>query len=171
MYFNSKQSRHWSGSSYKSCLIWDYSVWKSLKRLLYEVKGYYNTDRIFTWSCLSFRISDFYPPKKLEGYNFGVVHPSIIQSICLSVQILISVPISQIWCIFGINDQYQRQLISCKFRQNQLITTWVTALDFGRIGNYSAKAFCVMNLLFLQSFYMYIWNFSLPIACSVKNFT
>ena len=33
-----KQSRPWSGSSYKSCLIWVCSVCKRVKRCLYEVK-------------------------------------------------------------------------------------------------------------------------------------
>ena len=35
----SKQSRPWSDSSYKSCLIWVCSVCKSVKRPLYEVRG------------------------------------------------------------------------------------------------------------------------------------
>ena len=34
-----KQSRPWSGSSHKSCLVWVCSVWKSGKRRLYEVNG------------------------------------------------------------------------------------------------------------------------------------
>ena len=34
-----KQSRPWSGSSYKSCLIWVYPVCKSVKRRLYEING------------------------------------------------------------------------------------------------------------------------------------
>ena len=34
----SKQSRPWSGCSEKSCLIWSYSVCKSVKRCFYEAK-------------------------------------------------------------------------------------------------------------------------------------
>ena len=33
-------SSPWSGSSYKSCLIWVCSVWKSVKRRLYGIKGW-----------------------------------------------------------------------------------------------------------------------------------
>ena len=36
---NRKQSRPWSGSSFKSCLIWVCPVCKSVKRCLYAVKG------------------------------------------------------------------------------------------------------------------------------------
>ena len=38
----SKQSRPWSGSSYKSCLIWVCSVCKSFEKGIYEIKGYIN---------------------------------------------------------------------------------------------------------------------------------
>ena len=43
----SKHGRPWSGSSYKSCLIWVCSVCKSVKRRLCELKGFKMILRVF----------------------------------------------------------------------------------------------------------------------------
>ena len=56
-----------------------------------------------------------------------------------------SVPIGQIICFLGVNDQYHRGSISCLFPQNQLNSTRVIALDL-YLGKYTAKtifSFCV----------------------------
>ena len=60
----------------------------------------------------------------LKVYVFGIVCPSI-----LSVWYYISVPIGHIWLIFGIDDKYHWQSTACKFLQNQIINTWVFAID------------------------------------------